>query len=54
MGRSPEIEPMEDVTGIEGEKQVWVRRWNKLHFEDFADTILDVVRVDHKEIRDFT
>ena len=24
-----------------------VRRWNQLHFEDFAQTILDVVRVDH-------
>ena len=24
-----------------------MRRWNQLHFEDFAQTILDVVRVDH-------
>ena len=42
-----EIELIEDITDIEGEKQLRVRRWNQLHFEDFADTILDVVRADH-------
>ena len=26
-----------------------LRRWKNLHFEDFADTILDVVRIDHPE-----
>ncbi len=46
---SPEIEPREDFIDIEGEKEVRVRRWNHLHFEDFADTILDVVRVDHPD-----
>ncbi len=46
---SPEIEPREDFMDIEGEKKVRVRRWNHLHFEDFADTILDVVRVDHPD-----
>lgn len=44
---SPEIEPREDFTVIEEEKEIRVRRWNQLHFEDFAQTILDVVRVDH-------
>ena len=34
---------------IEDEKEVRVRRWNHLHFEDFAQTILDVVRVDHPD-----
>lgn len=43
---SPEIEPMEDVISIKGEKKVRVRRWNALHFEEFANIILDVVRVD--------
>lgn len=43
---SPEREPDEDFTVIEEEKAVRVRRWNELHFEDFAQTILDVVRVD--------
>jgi hypothetical protein len=46
---SPEIEPREDFIAIEDEKEVRVRRWNQLHFEDFADTILDVVRVDHPD-----
>lgn len=46
---SPEIEPIEDFTDIEAEKQVRVRRWNQIHFEDFTDTILDVVRVDHPD-----
>ncbi len=43
---SPESKPVEDFTQMEGEKEVRVRRWNHLHFEAFADTILDVVRVD--------
>jgi len=47
---SPEIDPLEDFTVIEEEKEIRVRRWNQLHFEDFAQTILDVVRVDHPEI----
>lgn len=46
---SPEIEPREDFIDIEDEKEVRVRRWNQLHFEDFADTVLDVVRVDHPD-----
>ena len=46
---SPECEPQEDFTLIEAEKQVRVRRWNQLHFEDLAPTILDVVRVDHPD-----
>jgi hypothetical protein len=46
---SPEIEPLEDFTVIEEEKEVRLRRWNHLHCEDFAQTILDVVRVDHPD-----
>ena len=46
---SPESAPTEDFLDIEGEKEVRVRRWNDLHFEDLADTILDVVRVDHPD-----
>ncbi len=46
---SPEVEPIEDVIQMEGEKTVRVRRWNYLHFEDYADIILDVVRVDHPD-----
>jgi hypothetical protein len=46
-GESPEREPDEDFTAIEEEKVVQMRRWNELHFEDFAQTILDVVRVDN-------
>lgn len=45
----PEIDPLEDFTVIEEEKEIRVRRWNQLHFEDFAQTILDVVRVDHPD-----
>lgn len=26
-----------------------LRRWQKLHFEAFADTVLDVVRIDHPD-----
>ncbi len=29
-----------------------LRRWPNLHFEDFADTILDVVRIDHPDYND--
>ena len=46
---SPEVEPREDFIDTEDEKEVRVRRWNHLHFEDFAQTILDVVRVDHPD-----
>ncbi|MGK7877718.1 MAG: hypothetical protein AB4426_31765 [Xenococcaceae cyanobacterium] len=46
---SPEVDPVEDFTEMEGEKELRVRRWNHLHFEDFAETILDVVRVDHPD-----
>ena len=46
---SPETKPQEDFTVIEADKEVRVRRWNQLHFEDFAQTILDVVRVDHPD-----
>ena len=45
----PEIAPLEDITDIEAEKPVRLRRWNQLHFEDFADLMLDVVRVDHPD-----
>ena len=46
---SPETKLQEDFTVIEADKEVRVRRWNQLHFEDFAQTILDVVRVDHPD-----
>lgn len=26
-----------------------LRRWQQLHFEDFPDTVLDVVRIDHPD-----
>ncbi len=26
-----------------------LRRWKQLHFEDFPDTVLDVIRIDHPE-----
>jgi|GEM_PF-4567387 len=38
-----------DLTILESGKAVRVRRWNGFHFEDFADTVLDVVRVDHPD-----
>ncbi|MCC5617620.1 hypothetical protein LC605_21515, partial [Nostoc sp. CHAB 5836] len=34
---------------LESGKEVRIRRWNGYHFEDFADTLLDVVRVDHPD-----
>ncbi len=47
--KTPEVDPIEDFTAMEGDKQIRVRRWNTLHFEDFAEIILDVVRVDHPD-----
>ncbi len=47
--QSPEVDPIEDFIEMEEEKEIRVRRWNHLHFEDLAETILDVVRVDHPD-----
>ncbi len=46
---SPEVEPIEDFWEIESDKQIRIRRWNEFHFEEFAHTILDLVRVDHPD-----
>jgi len=42
----PEVEPAEDFTQPGEKGPIRVRRWNALHFEDFRETIIDVLRID--------
>ena len=46
---SPEIPPDEDITAMHLKGELRLRRWQQLHFEDVADTVLDVVRIDHPD-----
>ncbi len=43
---SPEIPPDEEIVAMHLKGELRLRRWKHLHFEDEADTILDVVRID--------
>ena len=45
----PEIPPDEELVAMHSQGELRLRRWQYLHFEDFADTILDVVRIDHPD-----
>jgi hypothetical protein len=54
----PELRPGSDTPEVEPDQQVSirvsngilrVRRWNQLHFEEHAETLLDVVRIDHPD-----
>ena len=46
---SPEIAPDEEIVAMHLKGELRLRRWKHLHFEDFADTVLDVVRIDHPD-----
>ncbi len=46
---SPEIPPDEEIVAMHLKGELRLRRWQQLHFEDEADTILDVVRIDHPD-----
>ncbi|MDJ0689340.1 MAG: hypothetical protein QNJ41_12600 [Xenococcaceae cyanobacterium MO_188.B32] len=43
---TPEVLPDEEIIAMHVKGELRLRRWKHLHFEDFADTILDVVRID--------
>ncbi len=45
----PEIPPDEELVAMHSKGELRLRRWQYLHFEDFADTILDVVRIAHPD-----
>lgn len=45
----PEITPDEELVAMHAKGELRLRRWKHLHFEDFTDTILDVVRIDHPD-----
>ncbi len=52
-GRSrPEVKPSQDfkIPGEQGE--IRVRRWNKLHYEGYHETKLDVLRIDDPAYKD--
>lgn len=46
---TPEVEPDEQISILVSNGVLRVRRWNQLHFESHAKTILDVVRIDHPD-----
>ena len=46
---APEVPPDEEIIAMHINGELRLRRWKNLHFEDFADTILDVVRIDHPD-----
>ena len=46
---TPEVEPDQEINILFSAGKLRVRRWNQLHFEDHAQTILDVVRIDHPD-----
>ena len=48
-GDTPEVDPDQEINILYSAGQLRVRRWNQLHFEDHAQTILDVVRIDHPD-----
>ncbi|MGK7877143.1 MAG: hypothetical protein AB4426_28765 [Xenococcaceae cyanobacterium] len=39
----------EEIVAMHASGELRLRRWQQLHFEDFADTILDVVPIDHPD-----
>jgi hypothetical protein len=48
----PEVKPDEDFTlEVEGRK-IRVRRWKALHFEEYPETKLDVLRIDDPKYTD--
>ena len=48
---TPEIEADEDLITMHAKGELRVRRWRHLHFEDYADPLLDVVRIDHPDYK---
>ena len=46
---TPEVEPERDISVLVFNGVLRMRRWNQLHFEEHAKTILDVVRIDHPD-----
>ncbi len=45
----PEVPPDEEIVAMHPLGELRLRRWQQLHFEAFADTVLDVVRIDHPD-----
>lgn len=45
----PEIVPDEDEVHMHEKGELRLRRWNQLHFEKQANTIVEVVRIDHPD-----
>lgn len=43
---TPEVEPAEDFTQPGETGPIRIRRWNALHFEDWRETLIDVLRLD--------
>lgn len=46
---APELPANEELIAMHAKGELRLRRWNQLHFEDAADTVLDVVRIDHPD-----
>ncbi len=46
---TPEVPPDEEIIAMHLKGELRLRRWQQLHFEEFADTVLDVVRIDHPD-----
>ena len=45
----PEVPPDEEIITMHIKGELRLRRWQQMHFEDFPDTVLDVVRIDHPD-----
>jgi hypothetical protein len=48
----PEVKPDEDFTLESEGRTIRIRRWNHLHFEEHAETKLDVLRIDDPKYKD--
>ncbi len=46
---APEVPPDEEIITMHPLGELRLRRWQQMHFEDFPDTVLDVVRIDHPD-----
>jgi hypothetical protein len=46
---TPEVDPDQQISILVSNGTLRVRRWNQLHFEEHAETILDLVRIDRPD-----
>jgi hypothetical protein len=44
--RAPEVTPDEEITYAGAKGEIWLRRWQNVHYEGYEKTPLDVLRVD--------